>query len=127
METADAFPRRAVAIREDEVAEHALEVVFIKDRDVPEHTLVTASGGGLIERVNDVLEVVLDLEGVHGEIVIAVVLAGEVIEAVEKLDGGAGTGQVGGDSEDEVDEAAAEGGEVFGCLAFAAERYQAMI
>ena len=73
------------------------------------------------------LEVVLDLEAVGGEVVWAVVLAGEVVEAVEKLDGRAGTGEVRGNGEDEVDEGAAERSEMLRRLAFAPKRHETVL
>ena len=104
MQRGDALPVRAAEVREDEVAEHGVEVVLVVDGDVPEGALVAARGGGLVERIDDVLQVVGDVLFMRAQVVVAIVLAREVVKIGEKFDGGDRPGKLRADGENEVHE-----------------------
>ena len=101
LEPAERLPPGSGTVREAEVAEHALEVVLVEIAYVPEHGLVAPVAGGHVHRVHHLLEVVVDdlderaLLGVElhdivevSEVVVAVVLADEVVEVHQELRGG---------------------------------------
>ena len=81
-----------------------MEVVLVVDGDVPESALVAARGGGLVDGVNDVLQVVGDVFFVGAQVVVAVIFTREVVEVGEEFDGGDRPGKLRADSEDEIDE-----------------------
>ena len=134
LQPAEAVPVGLAAVGEAELAEEALEIGLVVVGHVPEHRLVVAGAGGLVQRVDDLLEAVGD-DLVHGllpqrevddlvgllPVVLSVVLLDEVVEVHEELGGGAGAAQHGGDHEDHVDEAAAVGLEVGGSRGVAAD------
>ena len=104
LQRGDALPVRAAEVGEDEVAEHGVEVVLVVDGDVPEGALVAARGGGLVERIDDVLQVVGDVLFMRAQVVVAIVLAREVVKIGEKFDGGDRPGKLRADGKDEVHE-----------------------
>ena len=74
------FPLRLAVIRKHKFAEHAVEVELIVNRDIPEHTLVATGRRRLINGVHHMLQMVGNLLGMRGQILIAIILAGKVIE-----------------------------------------------
>ena len=121
LQCGDALPVRMREIREDEVAKHRFEVVLVVDGDVPEGALVAARGSRLVDGIDDVLQVVGDVFFVGAQVVVAVILAREVVEVGEEFDGGDRPGKLRADGEDEIDERTAEGSEMLRCAGFAAE------
>ena len=121
LQRGDAFPFGLAEIGEDEVAEHRVEVVLVVEGDVPEGALVAARGGGLVDGVNDVLQVVGDVAFVGAQVVVAVIFAREVVKIGEEFNGGDCPGELRADGEDEVHKRAAEGGEMLRRAGFAAE------
>ena len=98
LEPVESLPFGRSAVRETEVAEHALEVRLVEVADIPEHGLVAAVAGRHVHGVDDLLEAVVDNLGegtllcivLHhlvetGQVVIAIVLADEIIEIDEEL------------------------------------------
>ena len=101
LQPVEGLPLGGASVREAEVAEHSLEVVLVEIADVPEHGLVAPVAGRHIHRVDDLLEVVVDYldKGplLHVQlhhviqvvkVVVAVVLADEVIHIHKELGGG---------------------------------------
>ena len=127
LQPAEAVPVGFRAVGETELAEDALEIGFVVIGYVPEHRLVVARAGGLVEGVDNLLEAVGD-DLVHRllaqrevdhavgllPVVLSVVLLDEVVEVHQELGRGAGAAQHGGDHEDHVDESAAVALEVGG-------------
>ena len=134
LQPAEAVPIGSAAVGETELAEKALEVGFVVIGDVPEHRLVVAGAGGLVERVDNLFEAVGD-DLVHRllaqaevdhtvgllVVVLAVVLLDEVVEVHQELGRGAGAAEHRAHHEDHIDKAAAVGLEVGGCRAVAAD------
>ena len=104
LQCGNAFPFGLAEVGEDEVAKHRVEVVLVVDGDVPESALVAARGGGLVDGVNDVLQVVGDVAFVGAQVVVAVIFAREVVKVGEEFDGGDRTGKLRADGKDEVHE-----------------------
>ena len=138
LQPAETLPVGFAAVGEAEFAEEALEVRLVIVGDVPEHRLEVAGAGGLVQRVDDLLEAVGDhlvhrllLEAEVDDavglfvVVFAVVFLDEVVEVHEELRGGAGAAEHRAHHEDHVDEAAAEGLEVGGRGRVAADAHGA--
>ena len=119
------LPVGARTVGEAKLAEERLEVVAVVVGDVPEDGLEVARPGGLVNRVDNLLEAVGDdlveralllREVDHAVgvqvVVLAVLQPDEVVHVHEELGGGAGAREHRRDDEDHVDEAAAEGLEV---------------
>ena len=97
----EAFPNGFGAIREDEIAKHAIEIGMVIVSDVPEDGLEAACGGGLVEGIDDLLKdvgddlvdgamtvgIIDDFIGVQ-IVVISVFLADEVVEVEPYFRGG---------------------------------------
>ena len=122
LEPAQRFPLGLASVGEDELSEEALEVGTVVVGDVPEHRLVVARAGRLVDGVDNLLEAVADnlVDGallcrdvnltVGVQIVVVTVLtADEVVEVHEKLGCGARTAQHARHHEYHVDEPSAEG------------------
>ena len=137
LQPAEGVPDGSGAVGETEVTEHALEVGLVKITDVPEHSLVAAVAGGHVHGVNHLLEIVVDdldqgalLEIVlyHrvqlGEIVVAIVLAQEVVKVHQELRSGHGAHKLGTYGIDQVDELTAEAFEVGGGNGNSAELFE---
>ena len=119
-------PRKAgpvglLAVGEVELAENRLEVILVIVSHVPEDGLVVAGAGGLVERVDDLLEAVGDdlVDGALLErqvdhlvgavvVVLAILQSEEVVHVHQELGRGAGTREHRRDHEHHVGEAAAE-------------------
>ena len=138
LEPRERLPAGARAVREDELPEEALEVVAVVVGDVPEDGLEVARAGGLVDRVDDLLEAVGDdlvdraafgreVDDAVGVqvVVLAVLLFDEVVHVHEELGRGARAREHRRDDEDHVDEAAAERLEVGRARRVAADRERA--
>ncbi len=125
LEPAEGLPLRGGAVRETEVAEHAVEIRLVEIADVPEHGLIAAVARRHVHRVDHLLEIVVDdLEQgalldvvLHHvikmlEVVVTVILADEIVQVHQELRSGHRAHELGRDAVDEVDELAAEGLEV---------------
>ena len=91
-----------------EAPEHFLHVGTVKDADVPEYGLISTRTGGLVERIDDALKFLLDVVLMRLEVVLAVGLAGKVVEHVKELHCCDCPCEVAGNLIDEVHEATAE-------------------
>ncbi len=130
----EAFPVGSRPVGEAELAEKAVEIRLVVVRNVPKHSLIVACAGGLVERVDNLLEAVGDdlVEGAAfeaevnhlvgaGVVVRTVVLANEVVEIHQELGRGAGSAEHTADHKDHIDKAAAERLQVGGCRRVAAD------
>ena len=119
LQPVESVPVGLTAVGEVEVAEDRVEVVFIVIADVPEHSLIVAGTGRLVERVDDLLKAVGDdlveralLQAeIHdivgmGIVVLAVFLLNEIIHIHQELRCGAGAGEHAADHKHHVDESA---------------------
>ena len=92
------LPFRRSAVREAEIAEHALEIRLVEIADVPENRLIAAVSRRHVHRVHDLLEVivndflqrallgiVLDHLSESFRIVLSIVLADEIVEVHQKF------------------------------------------
>ena len=115
----EAVPVGLAAIGEVELAEDALKIVAIVVGHIPEHGLIVAGTCGLVQRIDNLLEVVgddlVDATFLQGEVgllvgvlpvVLAVLITNEVVHVHEKLGRSASTGEHGADHEHHVDETA---------------------
>ena len=125
LQPVESVPVGLCAVGEVEVSEDRIEVVFIVITDIPEHSLIVAGTGRLVERVDDLLEAVGDdlvdralLQAeIHdivgmGIVVLAIFLLDEVVHIHQELRCGAGSGEHAADHEHHVDETTAEALEV---------------
>ena len=116
-----ARPHRFAEIREDEIAEHRIEIVLIVNGNIPEYALITARGGGLVDAVHHLLHVVGDFFGVGFQIIVAVVFAGKVVEISQKFHRRHRAGKLRADGKHEVDKRAAKRCQMLRRFGFAAE------
>ena len=113
----ETVPVGLAAIGEVELAENRLEIVAIVVGHIPEHSLVVAGTCGLVQGVDNLLEVIgdnlVDATFLQGKVsllvgmlpvVLAVLITDEVVHIHEELGGCAGTGEHGADHEHHVDE-----------------------
>ena len=118
-------PGRFCAIREAEVAEDAFKIVGVVVGYVPKDGLEVSCAGGLVDGIDDLLEAVgddfVDGAAVQGEVggfvgaeivVLAIFFSNEIAHIHQELRCGTGSREHGGDDEDHVHKAAAEGFEV---------------
>ena len=125
LQPGEGLPLRRRPVRKTEVAEHALEIGLVKVADVPEHGLVAAVAGRHVHRMHDLLETIVDdlaerafldivlhdlVQAV--QVVVAVILADEIVQVHQELRRRDGTHELRGDRIHQVDELAAEGLEV---------------
>ena len=126
------------AVREDEFPEKRLEIVAVVVGDVPEHGLEIPRPGGLVDRVDDLLEAVGDhlvdrapflreVDHFVGArvVILAVLLFDEIIHVHQEFGRRAGSREHRRDDEDHVDEPAAERLEVGRARRVAAHRQRA--
>ena len=106
LQPAEAFPVGLAAVREVEIAEETFEIRLVIVSDVPEHSLIVACSGRLVDGVDNLLEAVGDhlvygtlLEGKVNylvgflPVVLAVLQTDEVVEVHQKLRSGTGTAE----------------------------------
>ena len=121
LQPVDGRPAGFGAVREEEIAEYALEIVFVVVGNVPEYGLEVAGSRGLVDRVDNLLEAVGDnlvngalLERkVHALVgtlveVGTVLLAEEVRQVHQEFRRGAGSREHTRNDKHHVDKAAAE-------------------
>ena len=116
-----ARPHRFAEIGEDEIAEHRVEIVLIVNGNIPKHALITARGGRLVDAVHHLLHMVGDFFAVGFQIIVAVVLAGEVVEISQKFHRCHRAGKLRADGKHQVDKRTAKRSQMLRCLRFAAE------
>ena len=121
LEPVERVPVRLAAVREVEVAEEALEIIFVVVGDVPEHRLVVTCASWLVDGVNYLFEAVGDdlVEGAFScrevdhfvsasVVVFSVFHLYEIVEIHQEFRCGAGAAQHRRHHKHHVDEAAAE-------------------
>ena len=106
LQPGESLPVGLRTIGEVELAEDALEVILVIVSHIPEHSLVVAGTRGLVERIHNLLEVVRDdlvdgtLLQTHVSllvgtlvVVLAILLADEIVHVHQELRRSAGTGE----------------------------------
>ena len=127
------------AVGEDELPEERFEIIAVVVGDVPEDGLEVAGSGGLVDRVDDLLEAVGDdlvycaaflrqVDYLVGTsvIVLAVLLLDKIVHVHQELGRGARAAQHARNDEDHIDETAAERLEVCRARRVAADRERAV-
>ena len=127
LEPVQGLPLGRSAVGEAEVAEDALEIGLVEIADIPEHGLVAAVSGRHVHGMDHLLEAVVDHLGKRAlldivlndlvealQIVVAIVLADEVVQIDEELRSSHGAHELGGYGVHQIDELAAETLEVGG-------------
>ena len=135
MQPRQAFPIGFRAVREEEFTKETFEIELVVVSDVPEHGLIVACASRLVERIDDLLEIVGDdlvdgallkrkIDHALGILIIigAELLADEIVHIHQEFGRGAGTAEHRTDHEHHVHETAAERFEVGRCGRIAANR-----
>ena len=116
-----AWPHWFTEIREDEIAEHRVEIILIVNGNIPEYALITACGSGLVDAVHHLLHMVGDFFGMGFQIIVAVVFAGEVVEISQKFHRRHRAGKLRADGKHKIDKRAAKRCQMLRRFGFATE------